>query len=112
VIVRPLPGQPVLWHDQRPAPGRQVLALRALGQELRGRKGRAFEDVESRARLADRPGGVHGQDRRHRLCIGGGFALLLAPRHGFSASSVNYGVGASKETYSEASLEGRRLGLP
>ena len=38
-------------------------------------------------------------------CMGGGFALLLAPAGGFSASSVNYGT-ATKAVYTESFLEG------
>jgi carboxymethylenebutenolidase len=71
--------------------GSRLRCLRTIVRDIEQRSGRTFDDVESaRGWLVDHPGctgriGVIG------FCMGGGYALALAPNPGYSAASVNYG---------------------
>ena len=70
--------------------GGALRCVRATMQALTRGQGPAFGDVEAaRAALAGRPD-CTGRVGIIGFCLGGGFALLTAPR-GFDASAPNYG---------------------
>jgi carboxymethylenebutenolidase len=71
--------------------GRGIRCVVATLQASRTGRGEAYVDIEAARRcLAER------QDCTGRIgiigfCMGGGFAMLAAPRYDFAAASVNYG---------------------
>jgi carboxymethylenebutenolidase len=77
---------PDLWH------GRYWLTcvLSAIRQFTAG-KGPMFTELEAAASRLAAMDNCTGKIGVIGFCIGGGFALMLAPREGFAAASVNYG---------------------
>ena len=66
--------------------------IRSMFRQIAAGSGPAFEVLDAcRGWLAERPD-CTGKTGVIGFCMGGGFALMCAPREGYFAAAVNYGV--------------------
>jgi len=71
--------------------GRGLRCVVATLQASRSGHGAAYDEIEAARRFLEAREDCTGRVGIIGFCMGGGFALLCAPRGGFAAASVNYG---------------------
>jgi carboxymethylenebutenolidase len=87
------------------ARGRGMRCLLQVAREVRAGSGRAYDEVDAVRTWLGARDDCTGRVGVIGWCMGGGFALMLAPRGGYDASSVNYGA-ASGDAYGPDALRG------
>ena len=71
--------------------GRGLRCVMATVRASRSGQGETYEDIEAARRWLDAREDCDGKIGIIGFCMGGGFALLCAPRYDFQVASVNYG---------------------
>ena len=71
--------------------GSPLRCLRTIMREIASGAGRTFDDIDSVRGWLSRHDQCTGKIGVIGFCMGGAYAVALAPGHGYSAASVNYG---------------------